>query len=90
MGPGKSQPAITYVLAIFLVIDPHIPPPPHTPTRPPFNSSWKERETLPMCEAHPDNAIACLQGELGFFFLPKQLLKWCFGPFFSEAGHNLY
>lgn len=43
-----------------------------------------------MCEAHPDNAIACLQGELGFFFLPKQLLKWCFGPFFSEAGHNLY
>lgn len=28
MGPGKSQPAITYILAIFLVIDPHITPPP--------------------------------------------------------------
>lgn len=42
-----------------------------------------------MCGAVLDNAIACLEGQLDFFF-PKQLLKWCFSPFFSEAGHNLY
>lgn len=35
-----------------------------------------------MCEAHPDNAIACLQGELGFFFFsPSNYLNGVLAPF---------